>query len=168
MFKWIKDEQKRIDFERQCSEIKRFFESDIEEKKSGVQVDKSMTFTPKELKIIQEWGEFYTAELNNKPESELLYRRIKDHLDKIDEELENKQRNDLLDEIKASPMARMLLVQAYFFNLRVDLEMLTLHLRPEHKHLLTFQKELSDALKDYFDNDDFDVTVIVKHEKEEK
>jgi len=124
--------------------------------------------TADETRLIQEWGEFYTAELNNKPESEKLYSRIKVYLDEIDEELENKQRNDLTNSIKASPMARQLLAQAYFFNLDMQEKELTLHLRPVHKHLLNFTPELCVALKRHFDNDDFGVTVIVKHEKEEK
>jgi hypothetical protein len=130
-------------------------------------LDKYMTFTPDALRVIAEWGEFFDSELNyNSAESRDLSRRIRDHLDKIDEEDERTAREALSNSVKVSPMARQLLNQAHLFSIDAASGELTLHLNPEHKHLIVFQKELSAVLKEHFNNDDFAVTVIVKNEKE--
>ena len=115
-----------------------------------------MTFTPDELRIILHWWGVYENEMHTSDADESLEGKIRNHLERLEKYS--------LGEIRVSPMVRQLLNQAHIFSL--DAKELTLHLRPEHKHLLTFQPELCIALKKYFNNDDFAVTVIVKHEKE--
>jgi len=70
-------------------------------------------------------------------------------------------KDELANAIKASPMARQLLSQSYFFSINEEIGWLELHIRPEHKHLLTFQKELSDQIKERFMRDDFEFIIKV-------
>src|SRR5687767_13879956 len=98
-----------------------------------------MTFTPDELRIMLHWWGVYENEMHTSDSDEYLEGKIRDHLDKIDDAGEENKIDTLISRIKVSPMAKQLLVQAYFRLLSSD--ELTLHLRPVHKHLLTFQPE---------------------------
>lgn len=71
----------------------------------------------------------------------------------------------LLGSIKASPMVRQLLLQSAWSGFDKDSSTLTLTLTPQHKHLLTFQKELTSALQAKCDRN-LKVVVLVHNEEE--